>query len=180
MSLPKGFGGKPEKPLDSCLKFNKNSWHYKLVFFLYGRWYFPIPQYSTRKISLCKYFWTVVTGVFIFPFIKLWRSLPYSIRDHEDLGRAISIWAVICGIIHIVAWSFLAEYWWLGFTVFFSVLGVGALIGAVIIFIIDLIDKHREKQSKKTRRPSLLKEFIKARKNKVCPCIEFVEDKDES
>ena len=169
-----------KEQIDSCLKFSRTSWHYRLVDYIFGRWYFL----DNRQVSLCKYFRTVLGCLVLLPFIKLWRSLPNSVQNHEDLGKAISIWAVINTIIHITLWSQDSTLWWIGMTLFFGGLGAGTGVALVILGVWWLHDRivdriHQNRYNKMLRgdtKPSLIKEFIKAKKNKVCPCIEFIDE----
>lgn len=164
--------------IDSCLKLSKGSWHYKMLLCLKGQYYFYHYQGEQKRLSLCKYFWTVVIGVFQYPFTLMWRSLPLSIQDHDEAGQAIGIWLAICTVVQIVFMLVDPSWWWVGFTVFFVGLGfVGAVVGILALFEF-LMDKHYQRSIKKrlARKPSLFKEFIKAKKNKVCPCIEFVDE----
>lgn len=164
--------------IDSCLKLSKGSWHYKMLLILKGGYYFYHYDKKQKRLSLCKYFWTVVIGIFQYPFTVMWRSLPLSIQDHDEAGKAIGVWLAICIVIEIVSRIIDPSWWWVGFTVFFIGLAfVGVIVGAISLFEF-LEDKNYERQMKRRieRKPSLFKEFIKAKKNKVCPCIEFVDE----
>ena len=170
--------------IDSCLKFGKG-WHYKLVQYVWGRSYFNSwgdPKYP-RRISLCTYFWSVVLSIFIYPVSIIWHTRV--VQNHEDLSKAIGIWILISTFIQffIVVLAGLSEWWWIGLAIFFGGIGAGAGVAGAIIGIENLYNRikcYRRKKYgefvRKPRKPSLIKEFIKAKKNKVCPCIEFVDE----
>lgn len=167
-----------EEKIDSCLKFSKNSWHYKLVLFIYGTRYFYHWGKHPKTISLCKYFWTVVTAILVFPILFSWRSLPDSITYHEDLCKAVIVWALICTVVHITSWS-ISGIWWIGLTIFFGGVGVALAIFGFIALMDKLWHNYQQHMRYKPDKPNLVKEFVKARKNKVCPCIEFVDDTEK-
>ena len=170
--------------IDSCLKFGKG-WHYKLVQYVWGRSYFNSwgdPKYP-RRISLCTYFWSVVLSTFMYPVSIVWHTRI--VHNHEDLSKAIGIWILISTFVQIiiVVLAGLSEWWWIGLAIFFGGIGAGAGVAGAIIGIENLYNRikyYRRQRYKevvrKPRKPSLIKEFIKAKKNKVCPCIEFIDE----
>src|SRR3990170_3969373 len=153
--------------IDSCLKFSKG-WHYKLVLYVWGRSYFNDwgdPKY-VKRISLCTYFWSVVLSIFMYPVSIIWHT------------RLVQILIVVL--------AGLSEWWWIGLAIFFGGIGAGAGVAGAVIgagYLYDRIKYYRrrryEEVVRKPRKPSLIKEFIKAKKNKVCPCIEFVDEDKE-
>ena len=188
-----------EEKTNGCIKFTKNTWHYRLVIFVFGKHYFSGEKYYKGKwikqgydTSLCEYFWTVVLCSLIFPFKGFWEILPYGVKQHEDIIKVLLIWLIISVIVHaFVVFKGIGvpevQVWYLGIVIYFGGIGValgGIGILAVIFKMNDAVDdyykkrkesKHDEKESK----PSLLVEFLKAKKNKVCPCIKFVEEEKE-
>jgi len=180
-----------------CIKFNKKSWHYRLVKYVFGKYFFSGQEYVNRKwvdkgydTSLCEYFWTVVLCGLIFPFKAFWNNLPYAITDHADTCKAVLLWAIASAGLHyflmyqISIKEITTDMWYLGFVIFFAGIGVSlAVIGflALIFKLNEKVDKYVKKKAEeentvKISKPSLLTEFLKAKKNKVCPCIKFVEE----
>lgn len=187
-----------QKPNDNCMNFNKNTWHYRVVVFVFGKYFFSGKTYYHGKwkdkgydTSLCEYFWTVLFCSFIFPFKGLWHVLPDVLTDHEDVAKALMIWAGVATGLHfylIYPLNLVPEsYWWFGIALYFGGIACAlALIGilAVVFKLNDKLDdytkrKAEEKQPDKPSKPSLLVEFLKAKKSKVCPCIKFVDEEKE-
>ena len=66
--------------IDACINFNKNSWHYRLVIFVFGRyWQYDYNNAGKFDTSLCTYMRHVVGAMFIFPFKGIWHILPYRV-----------------------------------------------------------------------------------------------------
>jgi len=186
LSLPKGFGGKPEKPLDSCLKFNKNSWHYKVTNYV-----FPYTlTHSYKKYNLCPYMRMVLVSVIAYPFMVIWNRLPYQVRDQAWVFQAEFIF-LFCVMIA----AFLIDYGDSNsgevqvFPPFWELVGYGFLggnafgiVGGLVIFggyaLSDYL-KHRHKKTTIHKTTGLFKAYVEAKHNKICPCVEFVEDQDE-
>lgn len=188
-----------EQDVNGCLKFNKNSWHFRLVRFVFGKHFFSGRKYDHGKwieqgfdTSLCEYFWTVVLCSLIFPFKGFWEILPYGVKQHEDIIKVLLIWLIISAIVHaFVVFKGIGvpefQVWYLGIVIYFG--GIGVALGGIGILTVifkmnDAVDEYvkkkaEEKNTVKIPKPSLLVEFLKAKKNKVCPCIKFVDEEKE-
>jgi len=184
--------------IDGCIKFTKNTWHYKLVIFVFGKHYFSGEKYHkghwVKKgydTSLCEYFWTVVLCSLIFPFKGFWHILPYGLKQHEDIIKVLLIWLIVSIIVHtFVIFKGIGfpevEVWYLGFVIFFGGIACALFGIGFLMLIMKLTDKYDEwlknkleaKRGKehKIKKPSLALEFIKAKKSKICPCIKFVDE----
>jgi hypothetical protein len=181
--------------VNGCLKFNRNSWHFRIVTFIFGKYWFSSFDYRTHNekgfdTSLCSYFWTVVLCTFLFPFKFVWNKIPNKITDHEDTCKAVLLWALASAGLHyfliyqISIKEINSDMWYFGFVLFFGGIGValgGIGIIALIFKLNDKVDKYVKKKAEeentvKISKPSLLVEFLKAKKNKVCPCIKFVDE----
>ncbi len=190
-----------DEKTNGCIKFTKNTWHYRLVIFVFGKYYFNSKTYrhgtwieKGYDTSLCEYFWTVVLCSLVFPFKGFWHILPYGIKQHEDIIKVLLIWLIISVIVHaFVVFRGIGvpevQVWYLGFAIFFGGIGF-ALAGIGFIFgIMKVGDKYdewlknklqtRRSKTKKIKKPSLALEFIKAKKSKICPCIQFVDEEKE-
>lgn len=185
------------------MKINKNSWHYKLLTEHLG---FYLGKYSNW--SLCRYFWTVVFAipVFIFiilpgiAFIKLndaistrawyvsiivfttmfWYSLFFLLGYNIEIGNAKPL-------------IFTPEYTHYTAGLEMSII-LGTAVNIASLFMILVVYnenhyKYREKKKKpldvedlekmKDKQPNILIEFLKARKNKICPLVTFVDPDSE-
>lgn len=173
------------------MKLNRNSWHAKLNIFVYG-W-----SYLDSVDCLCPYFWGTLLAIFLSPWWALGKGLARTIdaipetnyqlpsmsdetKDKVGLGIAYSVFTlaimgITFSILHNIAVHGLIHVLW--------VIGVIALVtGVVVGFIIGCAfakwkyDDWRSEHPKeeKEKRENLLMEFIKAKKNKHCPLVEWV------
>lgn len=137
------------------MKISTNSWHYKVL-----GWAFKC---SVRhdNVGICKYFWMVVASLFWYVILSL---------------GAISAVAVFSGWIPILLWQ-----WYTGVMVsqdffefslaMFTVLSLGAGASLLVVFGKPLLRKRKRKEP-----PNILFEYVKAKKQKVCPLVEVVDD----
>ena len=154
------------------MKFSKNSWHYNFNYFMCN---------SSRQIentkSLCQYFWFTV-----------WNVLKF-------LGASVAVLAlaVVCLFLtHCAIAFFLGAFGifyagdsWVGGATMMLIVCVVALIMGFIEFIHGgikfwphYISKHFTKVSEvvQEKSPSLVVEYVKATKSKICPVIEWEYD----
>ena len=146
------------------MKFNRDSWHYKL--FLWG--YRDEPRY----LSLCEYFWRVITVIPGSPLLilrrllsKKWWNISFARQDrimniviYLSLAFATIIWVLVVGL-----WSALAVW---------GAVGVIAVVRKLVFHFYHPKQKFHE--SKVNTDPNILWEYLKAKKNRVCPIIEWI------
>lgn len=132
------------------MKVSKKSWHY--------RWMKKIGFHPPS--NLCAYFWTTVWSILVFP--------------------------VIAAVALVAATLLLAPFW----TLFFdnwgwqqaaSVIGVVEIILLSVVLTFTISDRWGEERHEKYgyygRKPdSMLKQWFKAKKQKVCPLIEYTNE----
>ena len=132
------------------MKIRKTAWHYNFYNFSFEHGAHGAPE----KTSLCLYFWRTVFGMFKILFIVV-----------AVLVILFSIGAVIYN------WPLAS-------------LGGGA-VGAVCILTVHYWSRMRNYVNKtlyrtvdevEEREPGLLRSYLKAKKDKICPLIEFVEE----
>ena len=193
LRIPKRFDTKKEflsltEQIDSCVKFSKNSWHYKLMFYIHGKHYFFYQgnKKYPKPINLCPYFRTVVGTMIIFPFVFALNSMPEPVKEHRDGLIGIIAWFFVSVIINIVSFIRSESLWWIGLAVFFG--GVGLVASMIVLKL--LLEKlsyklYIRKRNKMRQNPlgsqkppvlSLVGEFIRSKHEKICPCIEFVDE----
>lgn len=147
---------------------SKESWHfwlYKLLF-------------SDNPTNFCPYFWGVVlSAILVLPLFIL--AIPwfiYSIIADEDIDEKLPQ----CGLLGIVIWMLVATVSGM-FGMFFtknpSVQGIGAF-GWGICLLLLIITIHSYAKNRNVFKNSFLGNYVKAKKNKYCPIIEWKE-KDE-
>lgn len=143
------------------MKVNKNSWHYKLLtenFCFISGW----EEWHISN-SLCLYFWQVMfrlvsglgLGLIATSPLVFWGTLLLGLHpsDLVFFGR------LLVG---------------LGIFVTFALTAVGAL--ASIVYAGEFIRDKLPRKEYKEKESNLFVEYIKAKKNKLCPIIEFVEE----
>lgn len=144
------------------MKVNVNSWHFRTV----------CRMNFTPSRSLCVYFWQVVWSTFM-----LYLVFP-----------AILLVILICGVAFMpipvgdfLLWIFGADVNIEGLNSYLLRLGIG-YIGIILVVGFWILCAYlKEKRSEKVaseKQDSILTSYIKAKKSKICPIIEFT-DGDE-
>lgn len=129
---------------------NKDSWHYKLV---------KNMSNKAMPTTLCSYFWTVVGAI-----LEVLSLVALSLLA---IGCIISVILVATLGIYVVTG---AEIIW--------VLGCQLILikGALIIYRETpyyIREMYKREHQVKARKPSLLMEYLRAKKEKVCPYITY-------
>src|SRR5688572_12688718 len=134
------------------MRVRKSSWHYRL-------WRFGRESHTSQPRDLCRYFWHLA-------LIKV--LLPTALAA-----------MVLTGIITVlvVIWNNPLEA---AITVALTVVTVGLVVGIV------LLARRRHQASEREeplgpppkKEPSVLSQFISSRKQKICPLIEVIDDRD--
>lgn len=155
------------------MKLSVRSWHYRLLNYMWGE----------SPSNLCKYFWALVGTIgtiwFTFPIKQLIKyilehqiKLPSVADGYKQATEYILIFLGFMGYITLVIIQ--------PFLILAVTGGVGALIGIVfcigllVVWIQELLPKKKKKMMKpKLKQPNLIMEFVKAKKSKVCPILEF-------
>jgi len=165
---------------DGCVKFNKNSWHYKTTNYVFTR---RLEEWDgrNRKISLCPYMRAVVFATALIPFIFMWRKLPYSIQNYAWL---VQVECIFMFLVLVVAHGLNFADEVAGndkFPPFLDMVGYGfiggniiGMIGGALIFGgVSLSDYIKARPRKEHRTRGLVKTYFEAKHNKICPCVEF-------
>lgn len=154
---------------------SKKSWHY----WIYKQFFKWTPT------NLCPYFWKTVIAFIIFPvafiFALPWALVTILINDpleNEDdkrLGRMAGLgfftWFALWLLISMILMFFTKS----------SVTQAAGAVGWVItgtVIIGSFIDYMVRKSRTKPKRSTLVGEFIKAKKGKYCPKIDWVENEN--
>ena len=151
---------------------SKNSWHYRLLKFSYGNW--GIPK------NLCPYFWKLVVTIFatiIFSVFNIWghkiikdKSIDEGFISFTNFVVGSLCW-VVCLILFVMGAVFFTTDQKLketGYCLWIITIFVGVSLGSMTLY-----DYIKSKRTHKIKPPSLVKEFLKAKKNKYCPKIDF-------
>lgn len=157
------------------MRLSPNSWHHKLHVWAYG---------GVAVRSLCPYFWLTVLAVVFSPFIlaaKHWPSVPEELLDRIMWTCLfIAVGATIVGSMALMILA--AGSVVLGVVYWLLIVGFGGGLIYGMIKVGDWRNTHpkpvkikepKPLKIRKPREPSLLAEYLKAKKNKVCPIIEW-------
>ncbi len=166
------------------MRVSRKSWHYKLADNIF---------WVSEHINLCKYFWMVVVSLAV-----CWIVIPFKyVRDQfgEPYDNIVSL-AMAGGYIGLILMTVTMAFGMsidhASFLFIFPVTIFGLVAGMIagIVKGIDAYDnrtnygrqsfwnpKHKSNKYKiKEYKPNLFMEFIRAKKGKYCPRIEFTED----
>ena len=163
------------------MKIKSKSWHLRLVQ-MYDEFYVPR--------DLCSYFW-VVAGAIVLSLFVLVAFTAFSLGIailfiNLKIGKKIKTSRTDEAIAFLSALLTLVLYSTIGFTIAFLLDGhliygiitvsSGIFLTCILWIFTILFIKHHFEHEQKEHTPNLLIEFIKAKKHKVCPLIEVIED----
>lgn len=142
------------------MKISKDSWHYEMYDFMYGRMY--------EKVSLCVYFWKVMASVAVLSIV----AVVACILSYFALNLLAFLITGVLGFfvswvnVQVAMFTLLV----LGVTSF--CMGAGATISGDMKVFPKWISKYFPKRSMKAKTPSLVSQAYKAHKEKFCPYVE--------
>lgn len=153
------------------MKVSRKSWHYIV----------NSKVFEDPKGNLCGYFWQTILAIVLFIplYIVVFPVNLLQDGDSKDTSPLFS-WKVFAGLFFYLAIFLLVNMILMFFVEHESVEALGVLgwIVAVSLLItylssIGLFDRFKGKKEKKE---SLVVSYLKAKKKKVCPIIEFTEE----
>lgn len=173
------------------VNFNRNSWHYKFWDRTHGGW-------KKDHKNLCPYFWDIVFSFLLLPLTWVGYLDPSNERK-EKIGPTFVFyllygWTTIvsCGLATQEENPIGFDVWWWKFLagpiVFALVIALGitlfALVFCGIMWCKDEIVEFQYRRNirknvefvQEKKNPGVISSFIKAKKEKYCPVIEW--DKD--
>lgn len=131
------------------MKIDKNSWHYRLNDKVHGH-LLSDEEHWTPPETLCRYFWSTIVSLAVLAVVT-------------TLAAAMSSVAVIFVV---TAVHNPVEFW--------TTIGICIAVGLVIV-IISNTSGRRTRERARDNKTGLVHSFLKAKKRKVCPTIEYVE-----
>lgn len=156
------------------ITFSKSSWVYKFNNFINDEVSGSVNANGSK--SLCPYFWLTLWNVFISLVWAVLCFLVSSVLGDSVLEKVFSIdvgisdlyWSWLVGILTIVLVF--------GFVVLFAV--ILYLTGEIFKYSKHKVSTFKGKNTKDNTscKPNLLLEWLRAKKEKVCPMIEFKEE----
>ncbi|BBC78157.1 membrane protein [Escherichia phage EcS1] len=157
------------------MQIKRNSWHYKLNMFYCNNSEWRIPT------SLCPYFWKTL-------FFTCFASFKALIIGFFAwfLGHEIAIWLASYIGIHLGTIGAIVPGVIVGAIMLATTIAVGLGIAFGTHWVYEYIKDYFEERRYRKRReriesgvpekePSLLVSFIKAKKSKYCPSLEFID-----
>jgi hypothetical protein len=153
------------------MKIKRAAWH--------AKFYKAIYVTDTLPTNLCPYFWKIVLAVITLPITSVsFLGKCYRFSDRFSWLFAVAfiegiIFAV--GLLLSMMFGLIPSHGKVNWHEFFIANGVGIAGCAAIALIGYLCDKlsKREHKSPKAKQPNILVEYVKAKKNKHCPMIEW-------
>ncbi|ARB05891.1 hypothetical protein fHeYen901_118 [Yersinia phage fHe-Yen9-01] len=141
------------------MKISKKSWHYRLHMFYSNKYYIPK--------TLCGYFWKTV-GYCAFVLFKISVALGAgAIMGFPILKAILTALSISLSSVVFVPLSIIS-----GLIAIVIILSI-CLGGSFLVFKGYEASKDFVKTKTKDREPTLVGEFIKAKKSKYCPLIEI-------
>lgn len=158
----------------------KNSWHYKLWLFRHRKRSENNILGLTDRLNLCRYFWTIVfmplllmcplflsgvMAVFGFSYdtdCEEWEP----VRPKQGIATGVALWAAII-YLPLIWFNKATEIISLTILLASLVVALAVLVTALIVYAKDRISEH-------PGAISLVGEYRKAVKSKICPTIKVV------
>lgn len=135
------------------IKINKNSWHYRVL----GHPFKSDLRYT--NVGICKYFWMVVGSL---------------------LGWCGAGVLALAIVVTFVGWIPVGIGWLITgnlLSLEFFALSFGATTAVFLVWVgFTLKDLIKGKLRNRKKRPNILFEYVKAKKQRVCPLVEVVHD----
>lgn len=156
------------------MKLNINSWHAKLVKLIHGQ----LPE------SLCNYFWGLIFTIVLFPLLLPVLLTNRGTKIRTTLFDKILYSAFFYFLLFIVpaiigdAIRGVKGPYIISELVGLGVLSVIAIIVILVIVIIIEIQNYLDRDNSIVR-DNVISNYIKTRKNKYCPKIEWRDEKEE-
>lgn len=143
------------------MKISVNSWHYRTA----NKFDWQVSN------SLCVYFWQVVWGM-----IFWWIVIPVILTI---VGLTVFLFFPFCVgklILDLFDYTITGGSWVLSF----KFIGVGYLVLSILFALLAghtcFVELRRRSQAQKSKKEdSLFVAYIKAKKRKICPIIDFKE-----
>lgn len=151
------------------MKLSKNSLHYKWYKLLYWK-----DGYSIEIDNFCNYFWSLLMGTLLSPFVLL---VPFGRKGYYDPGANVifraalgAIFTLIGGLVLWYFYNLLFHYTWQLLSPMLLIIGA---VG-VIVLLLWIISKLAEKKEWETM--DVIVEGYKSWKDKYCPKIDWKDD----
>lgn len=135
------------------ITIKKTSWHYRMIAATCDSGYPPRSLCGYSSALVFTLFWALIA---ICGALALLGLL---------VGGPIQLWLGVFGVMELTHDEFA-----------FGFIGQGIWVLVGLGWLITRFNKWMYSREPKTKQPSLIKAYIKAKKEKVCPVIEFVDE----
>ena len=152
------------------LTINRNSWHFKLL--SRKRKIIASNRSDTGSLSLCTYFWMVMTELLIYARdIILFTAICYVAGFLLYIIGYVWYFTIAYGMFDVMTFDINA----IELSIALHVLGLAyALTCAFFYYSINFVQwLYRIERPKK--QPNILTEYVKAKKQRICPMIRIEE-----
>lgn len=143
------------------LQIRKSSWHWKLNHYVWGE-----RVNGAMSHSLCPYFWGLILAIVGVPFVAFFRKVG------EDMVLGGTLTGIMILFVIVLYFVFIK----VGAIIF--IVGSLSFIGFAVLLSISISepsDREYKHKEKKTRKPNIAWEMVKATKNKYCPMIQVID-----
>jgi len=149
------------------MKINTNKITFKYLQWLYGWNEYELP------VSLCQYFWKLMWGLICLPF----SFIPFFLKK-----KYLDIWQIfplLLGLILLLGFATYDKYFGFTFNLLLAI-PLASLIMTTLLVIVLLIIFFILRTMENLIHPKqyIISEFIKAKKQKICPLIEYIDEED--
>lgn len=157
------------------MKISKNSWHYKML----NQGAFGLFEKRYPSQSLCLYFWQVVYQIgALFLWLPFMGFLFVSVFAVGPL-LLVATWFLAGELLtsHQAVMQILPEM--LAPMVAAGMLGLVLYVFVIVAFFcagLSVLPKKIRTNQAVDSKPSLVIEYVKAKKQKICPILEFTDD----
>lgn len=190
------------------LVFDKNSWHYRLVVYVFTSEFFLeidgidiqsmetvdmekdfriIYKKKPRTVNLCPYCRAIVGAVIMFPFIVLWRLFPHkkTKQTHAEIMRKSQrntkiVRIVVAGVMGGMGiWKILDNDYFTAIF-YFGLVFFNLFSVQILKWVAQRLPKikHKERQIKKQKPTPRIIKTISEKHDIICPPLWFIDKED--
>lgn len=139
------------------MQIKKQSWHYRLVNFLF----------NGPSENLCNYFWQVIFSIFTVLVFTLVLPFCFGMVFYTGFDSAKEL---------LDSFNTLAFFPLVLLTGYISIILIGSFSFS-LVFLCEQLKNFDKSKEYKVKKPNILIEYYKAKKGKYCSKIDFI-DKD--
>lgn len=131
-----------------------------------------------NNTSLCPYFWLTVLSVLITPVVFVWKTMGNTWHDRVFfICKCIFVCFAIIVLLALLYITIFVDWWPLVRGILIAIVVLVMFYG--LLAFVDKVKDWEEKRNKnkipikKSKQPSILVGYIKSKKQKICPKLEW-------